>query len=89
MGPWEMSIKHTYFIAPYAIPRFQLICARNIVNEDCETPPDTYVKCYIKDGDRLRHKKKTRVVRHAAEPIYRQTIKYQVSKWPIVVAPGR
>jgi len=47
------------------------------------------VKCYIKDGDRLRHKKKTRVVRHAAEPLYRQTIKYQVSKWPIVVTPGR
>ncbi|XP_017071137.1 regulating synaptic membrane exocytosis protein 2 isoform X2 [Drosophila eugracilis] len=57
----------------------ELICARNIVNEDCETPPDTYVKCYIKDGDRLRHKKKTRVVRHAAEPLYRQTIKYQSS----------
>ncbi|XP_064546114.1 regulating synaptic membrane exocytosis protein 1 isoform X4 [Drosophila montana] len=55
----------------------ELICARNIVNADCETPPDTYVKCYIKDGERLRHKKKTRVVRHAAEPIYKQTIKYQ------------
>ncbi|EDW36763.1 GL18439 [Drosophila persimilis] len=62
----------------------ELICARNIVNEDCETPPDTYVKCYIKDGERLRHKKKTRVVRHSAEPFYRQTIKYQVSKWGIV-----
>ncbi|XP_062127373.1 regulating synaptic membrane exocytosis protein 1 isoform X2 [Drosophila sulfurigaster albostrigata] len=57
----------------------ELICARNIVNADCETPPDTYVKCYIKDGDRLRHKKKTRVVRHAAEPFYKQTIKYQSS----------
>ncbi|XP_017138602.1 regulating synaptic membrane exocytosis protein 2 isoform X1 [Drosophila miranda] len=57
----------------------ELICARNIVNEDCETPPDTYVKCYIKDGERLRHKKKTRVVRHSAEPFYRQTIKYQSS----------
>ncbi|EDW78735.2 uncharacterized protein Dwil_GK12542 [Drosophila willistoni] len=55
----------------------ELICARNIVNEDCETPPDTYVKCYIKDGERLRHKKKTRVVRHSAEPFYKQTIKYQ------------
>lgn len=49
---------------------------------DCETPPDTYVKCYIKDGDRLRHKKKTRVVRHSAEPIYKQTIKYQVIQTP-------
>ncbi|XP_030239784.1 regulating synaptic membrane exocytosis protein 2 isoform X5 [Drosophila navojoa] len=55
----------------------ELICARNIVNADCETPPDTYVKCYIKDGERLRHKKKTRVVRHSAEPFYKQTIKYQ------------
>lgn len=56
----------------------QVIKARNIVPVDCETPPDTYVKCYLKDGDRLRHKKKTRVVRHAAEPIYKQTLKYQV-----------
>ncbi|XP_030372816.1 regulating synaptic membrane exocytosis protein 2 [Scaptodrosophila lebanonensis] len=55
----------------------ELICARNIVAAECETPPDTYVKCYIKDGDRLRHKKKTRVVRHSAEPFYKQTIKYQ------------
>ncbi|XP_069967922.1 regulating synaptic membrane exocytosis protein 2 isoform X1 [Bactrocera oleae] len=55
----------------------EVICARNIVPEDCETPPDTYVKCYIKDGDRLRHKKKTRVVRHSAEPYYKQTLKYQ------------
>ncbi|XP_036346617.1 regulating synaptic membrane exocytosis protein 3-like, partial [Rhagoletis pomonella] len=55
----------------------EVICARNIVPVDCETPPDTYVKCYVKDGDRLRHKKKTRVVRHSAEPIYKQTLKYQ------------
>lgn len=53
-----------------------MISARNIVPVDCETPPDTYVKCYLKDGDRLRQKKKTRVVRHSAEPIYRQTLKY-------------
>ncbi|XP_054735167.1 regulating synaptic membrane exocytosis protein 2 [Anastrepha obliqua] len=55
----------------------EVICARNIVPVDCETPPDTYVKCYVKDGDRLRHKKKTRVVRHSAEPFYKQTLKYQ------------
>lgn len=67
--------RHTNLDLPHPM---QLICARNIVNADCETPPDTYVKCYIKDGERLRHKKKTRVVRHAAEPIYKQTIKYQV-----------
>lgn len=46
---------------------------------DCETPPDTYVKCYIKDAERLRHKKKTRIIKHSAEPHYKQTIKYQVS----------
>ncbi|TMW43130.1 hypothetical protein DOY81_011790, partial [Sarcophaga bullata] len=39
----------------------EIICARKIVPVDLETPPDTYVKCYIRDGDRLRHKKKTRV----------------------------
>lgn len=71
-----MYVYHISYHILYLSP--QLICARNIVNADCETPPDTYVKCYIKDGERLRHKKKTRVVRHAAEPIYKQTIKYQV-----------
>lgn len=46
---------YIYFIGSPFPFSLQLICARNIVNEDCETPPDTYVKCYIKDGDRLRH----------------------------------
>ncbi|XP_067643941.1 regulating synaptic membrane exocytosis protein 2 isoform X2 [Eurosta solidaginis] len=55
----------------------EVMCARNIVAVDCETPPDTYVKCYVRDGDRLRHKKKTRVVKHSAEPFYKQTLKYQ------------
>lgn len=75
---WLKSYKNLHEI--YVILHFptQVICARKIVPVDCETPPDTYVKCYIKDGDRLRHKKKTRVVRHSAEPIYKQTIKYQV-----------
>lgn len=57
-----------------------MISARNIVPADCAAPPDTYVKCYLKDGDRLRHKKKTRVVRQAVEPIYKQTLKYQVNE---------
>lgn len=56
----------------------QVISARNIAAADCETMPDTYVKCYLKDGDRLRHKKKTRVIRHSAEPVYQQSLKYQV-----------
>ena len=62
----------------------QVISARNIVPVDCDPPPDTYVKCYLKDGDRLRHKKKTRVVRHSTEPSYKQTIKYQVRNWLVV-----
>lgn len=56
----------------------KVIQARNIVPPSID-PPDTYVKCYVKDGERLRHKKKTRVVRHSSEPIYKQTLKYSVS----------
>lgn len=54
---------------------------------DCETLPDTYVKCYMKDGDRLRQKKKTRVIRHSAEPVYQQSLKYQVSALPANAHP--
>ena len=57
----------------------QIISAKNIAPVDCEVPPDSYVKCYIKDGERLRHKKKTRIIRHSYEPHYRQIIKYQVT----------
>uniref|UniRef100_A0A336MUV7 CSON005104 protein n=1 Tax=Culicoides sonorensis TaxID=179676 RepID=A0A336MUV7_CULSO len=53
----------------------EVIQARNIVPPTAD-PPDTYVKCYVKDGERLRHKKKTRVVRNSLEPIYSQTLKY-------------
>lgn len=55
---------------------------------DCETPPDTYVKCYIKDAERLRHKKKTRVIKHSAEPQYKQVIKYQVGIFLLVNLVG-
>lgn len=37
---------------------------------------DTYVKTYLRDGDRLLQKRKTRVIRHSRNPQYRQTIKY-------------
>lgn len=53
---------------------------------DCGVAPDTYVKCYIKDGDCLRHKKKTRIIRHSAEPIFKQTIKYQVQNEPFLLS---
>ncbi|RZC41585.1 regulating synaptic membrane exocytosis protein 2, partial [Asbolus verrucosus] len=53
----------------------EVVCARHIAPR--ETPPDTYVKCYLRDGDRWLQKKKTRVVRHSCEPQFRQTLKYQ------------
>lgn len=56
----------------------QIIMARNFLPIDCDQAPDTYVKCYVKDGERLKHKKKTRVVRHSLEPSYKQCLKYQV-----------
>lgn len=52
--------------------------ARHFLPIDSDTAPDTYVKCYIKDGERLKYKKKTRVARHSLEPAYKQCLKYQV-----------
>lgn len=37
---------------------------------------DTYVKTYLRDGDRWLQKRKTRVVRHSNDPQYRQTLRY-------------
>ncbi|CAH1169576.1 unnamed protein product [Phaedon cochleariae] len=53
----------------------EVVCVRHIPPR--ETPPDTYVKCYLRDGDRWLQKKKTRVVKHSCEPQFRQTLKYQ------------
>lgn len=53
----------------------QVVCARHIPSK--ESPPDTYVKCYLRDGERWLQKKKTRVYRHSCEPQFRQTLKYQ------------
>lgn len=39
-------------------------------------PLDTYVKTYLRDGEKWLQKRKTRVVRHSREPQYRQTLKY-------------
>lgn len=52
-----------------------MVCARHIPSKD--NPPDTYVKCYLRDGERWLQKKKTRVYRHSCEPQFRQTLKYQ------------
>lgn len=37
---------------------------------------DTYVKTYLRDGERWLQKRKTRVIRHSKSPQYRQTLKY-------------
>ncbi|KAF5277056.1 hypothetical protein FQA39_LY06294 [Lamprigera yunnana] len=53
----------------------EVLCARHIRGK--ETSPDTYVKCYLRDGERWLQKKKTRVVKHSCEPQFKQTLKYQ------------
>ncbi|XP_054006344.1 regulating synaptic membrane exocytosis protein 1 isoform X3 [Hylaeus anthracinus] len=53
----------------------EVICARDICPGEKEEP-DTYVKTYLRDGDRWLQKRKTRVIRHSKKPQYRQTIKY-------------
>ena len=40
---------------------------------------DTYVKTYLKEGDRRIQKRKTRVARHSQEPKYNQTLRYAAS----------
>ncbi|XP_022255291.1 regulating synaptic membrane exocytosis protein 3-like [Limulus polyphemus] len=57
----------------------QVICARQLRPNSTGQPPDTYVKTYLKQGDRQMQKRKTRVVRHSSEPQYRQTLKYNAS----------
>lgn len=53
----------------------EVVCARHIPPR--EILPDTYVKCYLRDGEKWLQKKKTRVARHSCEPQFRQTLKYQ------------
>ncbi|XP_055546188.1 uncharacterized protein LOC129730681 [Wyeomyia smithii] len=62
------------------LPKTPVIAARNLIPIGIETTPDTYVKSYLKDGDRLRHKKKTKVVKYAIEPQYNQVLKYTAAE---------
>ncbi|XP_022258855.1 regulating synaptic membrane exocytosis protein 2-like [Limulus polyphemus] len=57
----------------------QVICARQLRLNTTGQPPDTYVKTYLKEGERQMQKRKTKVVRHSSEPQYRQTVKYSAS----------
>lgn len=38
-----------------------IVCARNLGQRYVDNPPDTYVKCYLRDGERWLQKRKTRV----------------------------
>ncbi|GLH07357.1 Synaptotagmin 1 [Gryllus bimaculatus] len=40
---------------------------------------DTYVKTYLREGERWLQKRKTRVVRHNLEPQFKQTLRYNAS----------
>ncbi|XKL63207.1 hypothetical protein PGB90_005571 [Kerria lacca] len=45
-----------------------------------DNPPDTYVKIYLRDNDRLLLKRKTRVVPKSCAPEFNQTLKYPVKE---------
>ncbi|CAH0398694.1 unnamed protein product [Chilo suppressalis] len=38
------------------------------------------LECYLRDGDKWLHKRKTRVIRRTTEPHFKQTLKYQASE---------
>lgn len=38
--------------------------------------PDTYVKTYLREGDKRLQKRKTRVTKHSRAPRYNQTLRY-------------
>lgn len=56
---------------------YQVSHARRVYGVNGEVP-DSYVKCYLRDGDKWLHKRKTRVIRRTTEPHFKQTLKYQV-----------
>ncbi|KAJ0178364.1 hypothetical protein K1T71_006187 [Dendrolimus kikuchii] len=53
--------------------------ARRVYGVNGEVP-DSYVKCYLRDGDKWLHKRKTRVIRRTTEPHFKQTLKYQANE---------
>ncbi|KAK7082007.1 hypothetical protein SK128_016316 [Halocaridina rubra] len=50
--------------------------ARGLPMASSGQEPDTYVKMYLRDGDRRLQKRKTRVARHSKTPGYHQTLRY-------------
>lgn len=62
-SPGERSIKHVH------LDQSPIIYDRLIFS-------DTYIKTYLKDNDRSLQKRKTKVVSHSCNPVFRQTLKY-------------
>ncbi|KAG8034862.1 hypothetical protein G9C98_007938 [Cotesia typhae] len=73
-GTHSGEVKLALFLSKGTL-EVEVICARDICPGEKEEP-DTYVKTYLRDGDRWIHKRKTRVIRHSRNPQYRQTLKY-------------
>ncbi|XP_059468739.1 regulating synaptic membrane exocytosis protein 1-like isoform X2 [Neocloeon triangulifer] len=55
----------------------EIVCAKglNAISRG-DSAPDTYVKSYLKDGDRWLQKRKTRVCRSSYDPVYNQKLRY-------------
>ncbi|XP_055604662.1 regulating synaptic membrane exocytosis protein 1 [Uranotaenia lowii] len=56
----------------------KVIGARKLKSKYIGVTLDTYVKCYLRDGDRLRHKKKSKVFQNALEPMFNHVFKYSI-----------
>nr|XP_045586214.1 regulating synaptic membrane exocytosis protein 1-like [Procambarus clarkii] len=54
----------------------EVSCARGLPTAASGQEPDTYVKTYLKEGDRRLQKRKTKVTRHSREPRYHQKLRY-------------
>ncbi|XP_011141417.2 regulating synaptic membrane exocytosis protein 2 isoform X3 [Harpegnathos saltator] len=73
-GAHNGEVKLGFFLCKGTL-EVEVICARGICPGEKEEP-DTYVKTYLRDGERWLQKRKTRVIRHSKSPQYRQTLKY-------------
>ncbi|XP_014478309.1 PREDICTED: regulating synaptic membrane exocytosis protein 1 isoform X2 [Dinoponera quadriceps] len=73
-GAQNGEVKLGFFLCKGTL-EVEVICARDICPGEKEEP-DTYVKTYLRDGERWLQKRKTRVIRHSKNPQYRQTLKY-------------
>ncbi|XP_037787422.1 regulating synaptic membrane exocytosis protein 3-like [Penaeus monodon] len=50
--------------------------ARGLPSAASGQEPDTYVKTYLREGDKRLQKRKTRVTKHSRAPKYNQTLRY-------------